>query len=114
MQCRDVFIPRCSDRIVQVVAASSTLNLIRSQVSAKAVSRTDVSPLEHVSGLYLRGGHHCDDGKTHEPLQRTLAIIKPDAFDKAEEIKTTIKSSGFKIVQSKRITLTKQQVHSTP
>jgi nucleoside diphosphate kinase len=95
------------------VAASSGLDVIRSHVSAKAAAHTDVFPLERVSGLYLRGGHHCGDEKTHEPLQRTLAIIKPDAIEKAEEIKSTITSNGFKIVQSKRITLTKQQVYST-
>ena len=74
-----------------------------------AAIRTDLSTAVHIQGLNLRGGHHQDD-KDHEPLQRTLAIIKPDAADKAEEIKSIIKEKGFKIVQEKRITLTKQQV----
>ncbi|XP_059846348.1 nucleoside diphosphate kinase homolog 5 [Hypanus sabinus] len=38
-------------------------------------------------------------------VERTLALIKPDAIDKADEIEETILRSGFTIIQRRRVCL---------
>ncbi len=77
-----------------------------------AALRAAVLPIHTVQAL--RGGHHGDDGEHHYdgPLQRTLAIIKPDAVaaGNEENIKHAILEDGFKIVAEKRMQLTKKQV----
>jgi len=45
----------------------------------------------------------------HIYVERTLAIIKPDALDKAEEIEDIILRSGFAILQKRRVHLTPEQ-----
>ncbi|XP_005109996.1 nucleoside diphosphate kinase homolog 5 [Aplysia californica] len=54
-----------------------------------------------------------DDQVTMEPphiyVERTLAIIKPDALHKAEEIEDIILRSGFAILQKRRVHLTPEQ-----
>ena len=40
---------------------------------------------------------------------RTFAFIKPDAFDKVEEIKAMIVKNGFTIVQSRQDRIIKEQ-----
>ncbi|KAK2154406.1 hypothetical protein LSH36_269g05066 [Paralvinella palmiformis] len=42
-------------------------------------------------------------------VERTLAIIKPDALGKAEEIEDIILRSGFSILQKRRVQLTPEQ-----
>jgi len=42
-------------------------------------------------------------------VERTLAIIKPDALHKAEEIEDIILRSGFTILQKRRVHLTPEQ-----
>ncbi|XP_074647513.1 nucleoside diphosphate kinase homolog 5-like [Tubulanus polymorphus] len=42
-------------------------------------------------------------------VERTLAIIKPDAVDKADEIEDIISRSGFTILQKRRVKLTPEQ-----
>uniref|UniRef100_A0A672I635 Nucleoside diphosphate kinase B n=1 Tax=Salarias fasciatus TaxID=181472 RepID=A0A672I635_SALFA len=42
-------------------------------------------------------------------VERTLAIIKPDAFDKAEEIEDVIIKSGFTILQKRTLQLSPEQ-----
>ncbi|CAN9514917.1 unnamed protein product [Ophioblennius macclurei] len=42
-------------------------------------------------------------------VERTLAIIKPDAFDKAEEIEDVIIKSGFTILQKQILQLSPEQ-----
>lgn len=47
---------------------------------------------------------------TTEPtLEQTLSIIKPDAFENLEAIEPYFESAGLHIVQTKEITLTKEQ-----
>ena len=41
------------------------------------------------------------------PMERTLAIIKPDAFDRSEEIEEIIKNEEFAILQ---VWLTKKHI----
>ncbi|XP_072165601.1 nucleoside diphosphate kinase homolog 5-like [Diadema setosum] len=43
-------------------------------------------------------------------VERTLAIVKPDAIDKAEEIEEIILQSGFTILQKRRVHLTPEQM----
>ena len=43
-----------------------------------------------------------------DPPQLTLALIKPDAFSKKEQIIERIEESGFKIVAGKEIQLSKE------
>jgi len=45
----------------------------------------------------------------HIYVERTLAIIKPDALHKAEEIEDIILRSGFAILQKRRVHLTPEQ-----
>ncbi|XP_025114690.1 nucleoside diphosphate kinase homolog 5-like [Pomacea canaliculata] len=45
----------------------------------------------------------------HIYVERTLAIIKPDAVHKAEEIEDIILRSGFAILQRRRVHLTPEQ-----
>ncbi|GFR58730.1 nucleoside diphosphate kinase-like protein 5 [Elysia marginata] len=45
----------------------------------------------------------------HIYVERTLAIIKPDALHKAEEIEDIIQRSGFAILQKRRVHLTPEQ-----
>jgi len=47
--------------------------------------------------------------KPHIFVERTLAIIKPDAVHKAEEIEDIILRSGFAILQRRRVQLTPEQ-----
>ncbi|XP_072519861.1 nucleoside diphosphate kinase homolog 5 [Salminus brasiliensis] len=42
-------------------------------------------------------------------LERTLALIKPDAADKAEEIQDIILQSGFTVLQKRRLQLSPEQ-----
>ncbi|CAM1312961.1 NME5 (predicted) [Pycnogonum litorale] len=42
-------------------------------------------------------------------MERTLALIKPDAFDRADEIERIIVDEGFAILQKKKLKLTKGQ-----
>lgn len=52
------------------------------------------------------------DNITSTPLifaERTLAMIKPDAVDKAPEIEDIILRSGFTILQKRRVQLTPEQ-----
>ncbi|KAL5468903.1 hypothetical protein EMCRGX_G030053 [Ephydatia muelleri] len=42
-------------------------------------------------------------------VERTLAIIKPDAIDQADNIIEDIKSNGFTILQQRRLRLTPEQ-----
>ncbi|KAL6479803.1 hypothetical protein MHYP_G00108360 [Metynnis hypsauchen] len=42
-------------------------------------------------------------------LERTLALIKPDAVDKAEEIEDIILQSGFTILQKQKVQLSPEQ-----
>ncbi|XP_022087458.1 nucleoside diphosphate kinase homolog 5-like [Acanthaster planci] len=42
-------------------------------------------------------------------VERTLALIKPEAVDKAEEIEEIILQSGFTILQKRRVHLTPEQ-----
>ncbi|KAM9375594.1 nucleoside diphosphate kinase homolog 5 [Pholidichthys leucotaenia] len=42
-------------------------------------------------------------------VERTLAIIKPDATDKAEEIENIILDSGFTILQKRKLQLSPEQ-----
>ncbi len=55
-----------------------------------------------------------EDGKvmTEKPqifVERTLAIIKPDAVSKASEIEEIILRAGFTILQKRRVHLTPEQ-----
>jgi len=54
-----------------------------------------------------------DEQITMEPphiyVERTLAIIKPDALHKSEEIEDIILRSGFAILQKRRVHLTPEQ-----
>merc|ERR1712228_403163 len=45
----------------------------------------------------------------HIYVERTLAIIKPDAIHKSEEIEDIILRSGFAILQKRRVHLTPEQ-----
>ncbi|XP_077589657.1 nucleoside diphosphate kinase homolog 5-like [Stigmatopora nigra] len=45
----------------------------------------------------------------HINVERTLAIIKPDAFDKCEEIEDLVLRKGFSILQKRKIQLTPEQ-----
>jgi len=45
----------------------------------------------------------------HIYVERTLAIIKPDALHKAEEIIDIILRSGFSVLQQRRVHLTPEQ-----
>ncbi|KAK3590959.1 hypothetical protein CHS0354_034531 [Potamilus streckersoni] len=45
----------------------------------------------------------------HIYVERTLAIIKPDAINRAEEVEDIILKSGFAILQKRRVTLTPEQ-----
>ncbi|CAF0839638.1 unnamed protein product [Rotaria sp. Silwood1] len=42
-------------------------------------------------------------------VERTLALVKPDAVNKADEIETIILKHGFTVLQKRRITLTAEQ-----
>ncbi|XP_017547433.1 nucleoside diphosphate kinase homolog 5 [Pygocentrus nattereri] len=42
-------------------------------------------------------------------LERTLALIKPDAVDKAEEIEDIVLQSGFTILQKQKVQLSPEQ-----
>lgn len=42
-------------------------------------------------------------------MERTLLIIKPDAYEHAEEIIETVKSKGFNVIQTKFTTLNLNQ-----
>jgi nucleoside diphosphate kinase len=42
-------------------------------------------------------------------VERTLAIVKPDAIDKAEEIEDIILRTGFTVLQRRRVHLTPEQ-----
>ena len=42
-------------------------------------------------------------------VERTLAIVKPDAIEKAEEIEDIILRTGFTILQRRRVHLTPEQ-----
>nr|XP_046261861.1 nucleoside diphosphate kinase homolog 5 [Scatophagus argus] len=42
-------------------------------------------------------------------VERTLAVIKPDAIDKAEEIEDIILKSGFIVLQKRRLQLSPEQ-----
>lgn len=42
-------------------------------------------------------------------VERTLAVLKPDAVDKAEEIVEEIKENGFTILQQRRLRLSPEQ-----
>merc|ERR1711953_1093392 len=44
------------------------------------------------------------------PLERTLALIKPDSVDDSSEIERIIKSSGFSILAKRRVKLSPEQV----
>lgn len=75
-------------------------------VGASVALRAAVLQCSGVAGLEnLRGGGT-------EPLERSLAMIKPDAVaaGNADNIKKAIEESGFKIVAEKKIHLTKAQV----
>lgn len=41
--------------------------------------------------------------------QRTFAMIKPDAYENAEKIKTRIANEGFRIIESRSLKVTTQQ-----
>ena len=43
-------------------------------------------------------------------LERTLALIKPDAIDSTEEIIRLIRNSGFSILSQRRVLLSPEQV----
>jgi hypothetical protein len=91
---------------------ASVLKGARVGASVAAIQAA-VLPVRSVQGL--RGGHHDDEASYNEgPLQRTLAIIKPDAVAAGNEdnIKQAILDHGFKIVAEKKIQLTKKQVCS--
>jgi len=60
---------------------------------------------ERNGALRLRGGEDCSASTP----QRTLAIIKPDANDKADQIKDLIKKKGFHIIKERQLTLSKTQ-----
>ncbi|CAD5120997.1 DgyrCDS9541 [Dimorphilus gyrociliatus] len=47
--------------------------------------------------------------KPHIYVERTLAIIKPDATEKEEEIKDIVLRSGFTILQRRKVHLTPEQ-----
>lgn len=47
--------------------------------------------------------------KPHIYVERTLAIIKPDATEREEEIKDIILRSGFTILQRRKVHLTPEQ-----
>lgn len=55
------------------------------------------------------GDDHISMEAPHIYLERTLAIIKPDAVNKAEEIEDIILRSGFAILQKRRVHLTPEQ-----
>jgi len=42
-------------------------------------------------------------------LEQTLALLKPDAFDKAEQIISIFRREGFTILQTRRVQLTPEQ-----
>merc|ERR1711931_453243 len=44
------------------------------------------------------------------PLERTLALIKPDSVDDSSEIERIIKTSGFAILAKRRVNLSPEQV----
>merc|ERR1712168_574040 len=44
------------------------------------------------------------------PLERTLALIKPDSVDDSSEIERIIKTSGFSILAQRRVKLSPEQV----
>lgn len=45
-----------------------------------------------------------------DKIQRTLAMIKPDAIDRASEIEKVIQQEGFTIVERRRVRLTRPEV----
>lgn len=45
----------------------------------------------------------------NEPIEYTLALIKPDGMSQCDEIVTKILNAGFKIIQSKTLTITPEQ-----
>lgn len=59
----------------------------------------------------MTGGNAEDIGMDppHIYVERTLAIIKPDAVHKSEEIEDIILRSGFAILQKRRVHLTPEQ-----
>ena len=44
------------------------------------------------------------------PLERTLALIKPDSVQDTDEIVRIIKNSGFSVLASRRVKLSPEQV----
>ncbi|CAF4962734.1 unnamed protein product, partial [Rotaria magnacalcarata] len=42
-------------------------------------------------------------------VERTLALVKPDAINKADEIETIILNHGFTVLEKRRIILTAEQ-----
>ncbi|ODN06418.1 Nucleoside diphosphate kinase 5 [Orchesella cincta] len=48
----------------------------------------------------------------HNQLEQTLAIIKPDAIDRAEEIISVIHREGFSVLQARRVKLSAEQAAS--
>uniref|UniRef100_A0A1A8PHH9 Nucleoside diphosphate kinase B n=1 Tax=Nothobranchius pienaari TaxID=704102 RepID=A0A1A8PHH9_9TELE len=44
-------------------------------------------------------------------VEKTLAVIKPDAFHLADEIENVIVRSGFRILQKKRLQMSPEQCH---
>ncbi|CAH8494329.1 unnamed protein product [Dicrocoelium dendriticum] len=53
--------------------------------------------------------HSADDAYPHITVERTLAIIKPDAVNFAEEIEEKILQNGFFIIQKRRVRLSPEQ-----
>ncbi|KAJ8721343.1 hypothetical protein PYW07_002118 [Mythimna separata] len=49
------------------------------------------------------------DAEFHEYSERTLAIIKPEAYEDAEAIINTIKDQGFNILAKRQVRLTPEQ-----
>ena len=73
-----------------------------------------------VTWMPSKGGKQGDDvehmrGGGKLRLERTFAIIKPDAVaaGKAQEMKDIITASGFKIVKEKRTRLSEKQVRAS-
>ncbi|CAF1129632.1 unnamed protein product [Rotaria sp. Silwood1] len=59
----------------------------------------------------LRSDHssRMDSNKHGIFVERTLALIKPDAVNRADEIETILLNHGFAILQKRRVTLTAEQ-----
>ncbi|KAL5018787.1 hypothetical protein ScPMuIL_004509 [Solemya velum] len=57
----------------------------------------------------MESGDKVEMDPPHIYVERTLAIVKPDAVNQAEEIEDIILRSGFSVLQKRRVHLTPEQ-----